>query len=380
MAAIPPASSGSYPRRDGNLVRPLIGAAATFRRIAEAVDAARHSVWLTVTFYADDFRFPDGRTLFDLLDQAAARGVDVRILFWRHNPETSHYGRTLWGTPAERDMLAARRSRLRIRWDRAASVYCHHQKSWLIDAGQESETAFVGGLNLTPKSYDRHDVYTEVTGPSATDVHHNFVERWNGASERRMPDGNWGCDASDALPLPGAPSAVRGPSPVQIQRMFGSDRSILEQYQLAIDSAQRSIYIENQAIPIPAIAERLGRALARGVEVTLLVPSVPEEYVYEARKDPARRALFEGVEALACYPGFRLAGISIYVHAKLMIVDDEWATIGSCNLHAFSLGGHSEMNASIWDAAVARDLRDRLRRAHEGRMFALSPALYGVSR
>jgi len=286
----------------------------------------------------------------------------------------------LWGTPAERDMLAARRSRLRIRWDRAASVYCHHQKSWLIDAGQESETAFVGGLNLTPKSYDRHDVYTEVTGPSATDVHHNFVERWNGASERRMPDGNWGCDASDALPLPGAPSAVRGPSPVQIQRMFGSDRSILEQYQLAIDSAQRSIYIENQAIPIPAIAERLGRALARGVEVTLLVPSVPEEYVYEARKDPARRALFEGVEALARYPGFRLAGISIYVHAKLMIVDDEWATIGSCNLHAFSLGGHSEMNASIWDAAVARDLRDRLRRAHEGRMFALSPALYGVSR
>lgn len=43
-----------------------------------------------------------------------------------------------------------------------------------------------------------------------------------------------------------------------------------------------------------------------------------------------------------------------------MIVDDAWATIGSCNLHAFSLTGHCEMIASIWDKTVARDLRCRL--------------------
>ena len=36
------------------------------------------------------------------------------------------------------------------------------------------------------------------------------------------------------------------------------------------------------------------------------------------------------------------------------------------------------MNASIWDAAVARDLRERLRRKHEGDMFTLAPELYGV--
>jgi hypothetical protein len=38
------------------------------------------------------------------------------------------------------------------------------------------------------------------------------------------------------------------------------------------------------------------------------------------------------------------------------------------------------MNASIWDAAVARDLRERLRRKHEGDMFTLTPELYGVGR
>ena len=59
-----------------------------------------------------------------------------------------------------------------------------------------------------------------------------------------------------------------------------------------------------------------------------------------------------------------------------MIVDDAWATIGSCNLHRHSLGGSSEMNASIWDVAFARDLSERLWRRHEGDMFTLSPQRY----
>jgi cardiolipin synthase len=54
----------------------------------------------------------------------------------------------------------------------------------------------------------------------------------------------------------------------------------------------------------------------------------------------------------------------IYVHAKVMLIDDEWATIGSCNLHSNSLSGHTEMNASIWDTAVVRPLRYALLAEH----------------
>ena len=353
------AASGSFPRREGNLVRPLIGGAEAFGRISEAVDAARKRVWLTVAFYADDFRLPDGRGLFDLLESAAARGVDVRAVFWQATPETARYGRTY---PID----ASPRPSLKIRRDRTVDPYVHHQKSWVID-----EAGFVGGINLTAQAFERHDAYVEISGPSAADVAQNFVERWNSASEPHESDD---LPASKPIPTP------RGPSSVQIQRMFRDERSILEQYERAIDAAERSIYIENQAIPIPSIAARLETALKRGIEVVLLVPAVPAEYVYAARKDPARRALLDGLEALGRYPKFRLAGLPVYVHCKLMIVDDGWATIGSCNLHANSLGGHSEMNASIWDASVARDLRDRLRRDHEGRIFTLSPNLYGVSR
>lgn len=403
---IPFATYGSYPMRPGNLVQPLVDGVPTFQRIGEAIEGARHSIWLTVTFFASDFCFPDGRgSLFDVLDRGVERGLDVRVLFWRPNPESSRYGRTFPGSQADRDVLDSRGSRFRIRWDRAAAAFCQHQKSWVIDAGWPSETAFVGGINLTAAALgspghlgggQRHDVYVEVIGPSATDVQHNFVQRWNEASEREKEDGNWACDSGDVLPFPARPSEPRGSSTVQIQRMLhpgrytdghptpdgtsfdvaAGERSILEQYERAIDAARRTIYVENQAIPIPAVADRLNHALERGVDVVLLVPAIPEDHVYAARLDPRRRALFNGLEALGRHQNFLLTGIAgrdaeggrgaTYVHAKLMLVDDAWATIGSCNLHSNSLSGHSEMNVSIWDSAVVHELRCTLLAEHLG--------------
>jgi cardiolipin synthase A/B len=152
---IPHPTIASYPLRTGNAVRPLIDGVSTFRRIGEAIDEAKHSVWLTVAFYASDFRMPDGRgSLFDVLDRAAARGLDVRVIFWRPNPESPRgsKGSTFEGIPADHDLLRARRSRFRARWDRAHGHYLHHQKSWLIDAGEPSEVAFVGGINLTARA------------------------------------------------------------------------------------------------------------------------------------------------------------------------------------------------------------------------------------
>jgi cardiolipin synthase len=401
---IPFVTSCAYPPRAGNAVRPLVDGVPAYRRIAEAVVAARHSVWLTAAFVAPDFRMPDGSgTLFDVFDRAVEQGLDVRVIFWRPNQESIGYGRTFSGSSDERGTLKARGSRFRIRWDRAFGPYCHHQKSWLIDAGQDGETAFVGGINLTAKAMgspghptegERHDVYVEIAGPSATDVHHNFVQRWNEASERVADDGTWGHDGDDGLSFPARPSAPRGESVVQIQRMVHpgrysdahaspesraydiarGERSVLEQYIQAIGAARHSIYIENQAIPIPEVAAALEKALKRGVEVVALVPADPEDGVRLARQNPQRKPLFDGVAALGRYENFALVGIAgldargcrsnIYVHSKIMLVDDGWATIGSCNLHAFSLTGNTEMNAAIWDPKVVRALRRELLAEH----------------
>lgn len=401
---IPFPTSGSYPARPGNAVRPLVDGTAAFRRIHQAIEAARHSVWVTVAFILPGFRFPDdGGSLFDVLDRATARGLDVRVIFWRPNTETLGYGSTFSGSPAEREWLTARGSRFHIRWDRAPGAICHHQKSWLIDAGQPTETAFVGGMNLNPNALgspghpnaiERHDLYVEIAGPSVTDVHHNFVQRWNEASDRRLDDGVWGHTGDDDLTFPAEASAQRGASLVQIQRTIHAgcyrdnhpapdgrrhdiaqgEQSLSAQYQLAIDAARSSIYIENQAIPVPEISIRLEAALRRGVEVVALIPAVPESYVSTDRRLPEHQSRFDQLAALDRYERFALVGIAtrtavgsranIYVHAKAMLVDDVWATIGSGNLHAGALFRNTEMNASFWDPSAVRALRCALLSEH----------------
>lgn len=389
--AIPHAPIASYPIRSGNVIRPLIDGEPAFRRVCEAIEAATHSVWATVTFLWAACQMPDGRgTPLDVLNRAAARGIDVRIIFWRPDPETEALKtNAFWGAPEQFDLLRENTSSMLIRWDRAQPGYCQHQKSWLIDAGTETETVFLGGINLNPHSMvapghhgkgQNHDVYVELVGPSAVDVHHNFVQRWNEASERHLTDGRWGKGSETDLPFPTSASDRKGNAIVQIQRTIpggrysngpatplgvaypieAGERSNFDQYCAAIRAARRSIYIENQSISVAEIIECLHQALLRGVEMVAVVPA--EETIPEALAN------------LAAFDHFTLTGIAgsgadgernpVWIHAKLMLVDGEWGTVGSCNLHRFSLFGNSEMNAAFWDRETARVLLSELLSEH----------------
>lgn len=398
---IPSVDSSSYPVRSGNALRALVDGEAAFGRICEAVEAAKKSVWLTIAFHHAPFRMPGGRgSLFDVLDNATARGIDVRVIFWRsHRALGEHFH----GTQDDHAWLDGRGSKFLARWDRAQKDYCQHQKSWLVDAGEPSEIAFVGGINLNPASVcaaghaDRdgdhtHDVYLEIRGPSATDVHHNFVQRWNEASERGVPLGTRIGGGSD-LPFPHAASPEAGRSIVQMQRTVRAGHysdgtatpggvslpigdgefSIFDQYCKAIDAAKSTIYIEDQYLVSPDVAERLQAALARGVDVVFLCPAEPEDQVMEAMRSPAAAPLRAQLAALGDHPNFLLAGIAsprtneaIYIHDKIMLVDDCWATIGSCNIASRSFFGDTELNAAIWDEDFVRALRVELLQEHLG--------------
>jgi phosphatidylserine/phosphatidylglycerophosphate/cardiolipin synthase-like enzyme len=407
---VPPVNSGSYPLRTGCRVRPLVDGEVAFRRICEAVESARESVWVTVAFLEREVQMPDGRgTFFDVLDRAAASGLDVRVIFWRSPElEESEPGTHFSGTEEERGWLADRGSRFRARWDYLPEKLCHHQKSWLVDAGRDGEVAFVGGVNLQDASVvppghpprecgNIHDVYVELGGPAATDVHHNFVQRWNEASEREKLDGRWpaGAEVAD-LAFPSALSPPAGDVAVQVTRtvypgryrdgaptpggerfeIASGERSIFDQYIAAIDAAQRTIYVEDQAIGSPRIVGHLKQALGRGVEVVFLVPgNCHREYV-AARRNPATKPFFDLVASLGDFESFSLAAIAshagpadyheIYVHAKIMLVDDVWATIGSTNVADRSFKGDTELNASFWHAERVRELRCELLSEHLG--------------
>ncbi len=388
---IPFARDASYPVRPGNFLRPLIDGEPAFRRVCEAIESARHSVWATVTFMWPSFQMPDDRgSALAVLSRAAVRGLDVRLIFWRPDAETEvHKLNAFWGSSRHIERLERGHPGLRIRWDRAEPGFSQHQKSWLVDAGQDTETAFLGGINLNPHSVvapghrgegQNHDVYIELAGPSAVDIHHNFVQRWNESSERDLADGRWGPGSETDLPFPAKVSPRRGNASVQIQRTIhrgrytdgratpggtafdiaAGERSNFEQYGAAIGAACRSIYMENQYVSVPEIADSLRQALKRGVEVVVLVPA-----------EAGPPALLAGFET---FENFTLAGIAglgtegqrkpVWVHAKLMIVDGEWATVGSCNLHRYSLFGNGEMNAAIWDRDIARALLSELLHEH----------------
>ncbi|HEY2774586.1 MAG TPA: phosphatidylserine/phosphatidylglycerophosphate/cardiolipin synthase family protein [Candidatus Binatia bacterium] len=408
---IPAATACSYPVRGGNLVRPLIDGLPAFRAILAAVDAAVSSVWVTVAFLEQDLEFPDGRgSFFDVLERAAARGLDVRVLFWSE-PEietmiadSSHF-------PAGEQnfrILAERAPHVLARWDRLRG-YCHHQKSWLVDAGAEREVAFVGGINLDRDSLvsprhpagegnrgdSVHDVYAELRGPSASDVHHNFVQRWNEASEREAPYGSFpSLQRADDLEVPAEASPERGSSIVQVARtvrsgayrrdaaapraaalaIAGGETSIFEQYLTAVAAAERTIYIENQILLCPMLVPSLDAALERGVEVTVVVPGRAMPEIARARRHPKAAPLFAMIEELARHERFLMAALGsshddgshedIYVHAKVAVIDDEWATIGSANAMFRSFYDDTELNVTTWDAGVAGGLRRALFAEH----------------
>src|SRR5262249_7493479 len=336
-------------------------------------------------------------SLFDVLDRAAARGLDVRALFWRE-PQLAPFAsdpvmRHFEGNDADRAFLEQRSAGFAARWDHLPRTYCHHQKSWLIDAGEDSEVAFVGGINIQASSMvepghpvgphgNVHDAYVEVKGPAATDVHHNFAQRWNEASERDVVSGCWpDPGASGDLTFPSRLSGPAGDIPVQIQRTIrrgaytdatpavgansfpigDGEKSALEQYLLAIEGARSTIYFEDMVLTSPQIFDVLVPAMDRGVDVVYLVPGVAPH------ANPDRTHFLAALSAVTGHPHFTLAGIAalrddgsyedIFVHAKICLVDDIWATIGSTNVSNRSFHGDTELNASFWHPPTVRNLR-----------------------
>jgi cardiolipin synthase A/B len=373
---LPFIANAPYPVRANNSVGFWVDGQAAFTRLCEAIETAQDSIYATITFMWAAFRMPNGETALELLSRAAARGVDVRLIFWRPDQSTAALRtNAFWGAP-EHFVQLLEHPKLSIRWDCAASGYCQHQKTWLIDKKQ----AFLGGLNLNPNSVvasghfgealngaaQNHDLYIELEGDAVTDVLHNFIERWNFASERHKPDGSWGAQSDIET------AKVRllgyGQAMVQIQRtmpnrdMPGGEQTIFAQYLVAIDAAKRSIYLEHQYLEQPQIVNALHRALERGVSVLAVLPIVPD-----VNPTPERQNFLQSRARLGLFENFTLVGIAglgadgrrkpVWIHSKLMLIDDAWVLVGSANLHRFSLLGNAELNAAIDSPEFAKALR-----------------------
>ena len=252
----------------------------------------------------------------------------------------------------------------------------------------------------------RHDLYSRVTGPAVADVLHTFVQRWNGAGTTHCTPSPAAAHNLEFNPTPPAPT---GSSVVQISRtiMAGlytadaatklpapdgaapppierGDSSILAATLEGVHAARKFCMFEQQHFVHAQVLRALLERLDAGVSVVATVPIGPMHPIIDARlthdKDVAkgtRSRYFDAWDAylaVARHPRFMLCGLltadgreDIYVHSKLLLVDDEFVTIGSANLVDLSLDAdHSELNASCWDAGVVADLRKQLMAEHMG--------------
>jgi cardiolipin synthase A/B len=129
-------------------------------------------------------------------------------------------------------------------------------------------------------------------------------------------------------------------------------------FQLAIESARSSIYLTNPYfVPDGAMADALAKAAARGVDVSIITAgtadSTLDRLVRKASQAHFGRALEAGVKIHEYGPAL--------LHAKTMVIDGQWVSIGSANLDNRSFNLNNELNLAFLDRALAARLTDVFR-------------------
>jgi cardiolipin synthase len=121
---------------------------------------------------------------------------------------------------------------------------------------------------------------------------------------------------------------------------------------LSITSAKKSILITNSYfIPDDTMIEALLSAAARGVRVVVLVPGkIDHQITYRASRSNYGRMLLGGIQIFEY--------TAALMHAKTMVVDGVWATVGSTNFDNRSFALNEELNLTVYDSGIARRLEE----------------------
>jgi len=414
---------GAVAWTEGNLVRPLIHGVTYFAELHHRVSQMRDGDLLMFADWRGDSNerlaeTPDteiGRVFAD----AARRGVDVRGLVWRSHwdglafsaAENRHLGDEI--NDAGGECLLDMRVRI---------GGSHHQKFVILRHRQrpDLDVAFLGGIDLCHGRRDEaahggdpqpqpmaavfgprppwHDVQLAISGPAVGDVETVFPERWEDSHALSRSPMRWLADhvrhdnpTRTPLPPQHADPEPAGHHPVQLLRTYPrraggypfapqGERSVARGYAKAVNQARHLIYIEDQYLWSPEVAAMFAAALQRNPELHLIavLPRFPdqdgriskppnllgrERAIATLRKAAPGRAAFYGLESPE--------GVPVYVHAKVCIIHDQWASVGSDNFNRRSWTHDSELSAAIYHPEYARELRLNLADEHlerEGQM------------
>lgn len=335
----------------GNCLRLLTCGDEYFPALLVALAAAEREIWLESYIFAAD---AVGESVATALAAAARRGVAVRLVldgFGARNvvgdflPLLVEAGVQVLFYRPEIALFRLRRHRLRRL----------HRKLVLVD----NRVGFVGGINIVADDNapahlrPRFDFAVEVRGPVLQPLHAALVRLWEmlaWASFRRR----------FRVRQPVRPEflATGGQLAAFLVRDNLRHRNdIAQAYLQAIAQARGEILIANAYfLPGRRFRHALRQAAQRGVRVTLLLQGVSDH--------PWLRYATQALYGTMLRAGIRVFEYrKSFLHAKVAVIDGEWATVGSSNIDPFSLLLAREANLVVRDAAFAGDLRQRLQMA-----------------
>ena len=421
----------------GSSAEPLVHGATYFAELHDRICRMQPGDLLLFTDWRGD---PDERltddpdsTISKVLCSAAERGVDVRGLVWR-----SHLDKLAFSADANRHLgeeieQAGGECLLDMRVRVGGS---HHQKFVVLrhPGRPELDIAFVGGIDLCHSRRDDethegdpqvlpitdaygprppwHDVMVALRGPVVGDVEAVFRERWDDPQPLTRSPIRWVAEKvrdEDRYANP-LPPQLPDPEPtgayaVQLLRTYPrrhggypfaprGERSVARGYTKALGRARSLVYLEDQYLWSAEVAHSFAEALRThpGLHVVAVLPLHPDQdgrlsgpAALQGRAIAIAELTAAGGDRFAVYGPENLAGTPVYVHAKVCVIDDVWAAIGSDNVNMRSWTHDSELGAAVLDPArdprepldptglgdgartYARDLRLRLLREHLGR-------------
>jgi cardiolipin synthase len=326
---------------------------AYFPTVEAALDRAMHEIFLESYIFAND---NTGRRIAEVLRRAALRGVKTHVLIDGFG--SSRLPQTLAHYMEEAGVIVLRFRPKISPWTlRRRRLRRLHRKIVTVD----QEIAFVGGINIIDdmdspgQIAPRYDYAVKVEGPLVKEICHSTRRVWSRVAWTRLRPG-WGVRDNGRQAASTEPGGLMR-SAFLVRDNIRHRRDIEDAYLQAIEQAQFEIILANAYfLPGAHFRHALLDAAGRGVRVVLML---------QGRTD--QRLLHYASQAL--YGSFFDAGIEIYeyhksmLHAKVAVIDEHWATVGSSNLDPFSLLLSLEANVVVDDENFAQELRQSLDQA-----------------
>ena len=314
---------------------------ATFEAIFEAIESAQEYILAQFFLIHDD---DIGRRFKDQLIRRAQAGVRVYLLYDEIGSSRlpRSYKKDLRRAGVHVSGFAGKR-----RWRRRFQLnFRNHRKIVIVDG----KKALIGGLNVgdeylghDPKLTPWRDTHVSIVGPMVQGIQISFLRDWYYGREEIL-DVNWEPTSSDRDRV----GLVLASGPADELETCG----LL--FTHAIESAEERIWIASPYfVPDGRVLGALQLAALRGVDVRVLMPRMTDS------------VLFKFVP-YAYLPEVEQAGVKVFLyeegfmHQKVLLVDDDYATVGTANLDNRSFRLNFELTCLFNDADFCSNVADML--------------------